>query len=95
MSGPQTISYFSEGAKYDLKSCVDRYTSPGERLPGENIQIITLTTGSASNLAILYNFRPRSMINKLVSSLFSWEHQFCLLHPLGAGRGGGQFEVLL
>lgn len=23
MSGPQTISYFSKGAKYDLKSCVD------------------------------------------------------------------------
>lgn len=49
MSGPQTISYFSQGAKYDLQSCVDRYTSPGEWLPEENIQIITLTTGSASN----------------------------------------------
>lgn len=35
--------------KYDLKSCVDRYASPGERLPEENIQIITITTGSASN----------------------------------------------
>lgn len=45
MSGPQTISYFSKGAKYDLKSCVDRYTSPEEWLPEENIQIITLTTG--------------------------------------------------
>lgn len=44
MSGPQTISYFSKGAKNDLKSCVDRYTSPGERLPEENIEIITLTT---------------------------------------------------
>lgn len=49
MSGPQTIRYFSKGAKYDLKSCVERYTSPGEQLPEENIQIITLTTDSASD----------------------------------------------
>lgn len=54
MSGPKTISYFSKGAKYDLKSCVDRYTSPGEWLPEENIEIITLTTGSASNTWQLY-----------------------------------------
>lgn len=49
MSGPQIISYFSKRAKYDLKSSVDRYTSPGKQLPEENIQIITLTTGSASD----------------------------------------------
>lgn len=49
MSGPQITSYFSKGAKYYLKSCVDRYTSPGERLPEENIQITTSTTGSASD----------------------------------------------
>lgn len=48
-SGPQTISYFSKDAKYDLKSCVDRYTSRGEWLPEDNIQIIILTRGSASN----------------------------------------------
>lgn len=46
---PRPSATFSRGAKYDLKSCVDRYTSPGERLPEENIQITTLATGSAFN----------------------------------------------